>query len=235
MGRPKKSDRLFKPDKGKVKVKSKAYGDHERAARGTYNEAPLNDAMEQHGERLRRSNSPAKLIHDALAPFRRNFTGGLFWQFLVKHFAAQAKSERKYNIVDIWAPMDVNKEHPMYRLMTTISVNELVDKSSSLMQINVQYKLSERFLSRSLYKDGTQVTIIVMFPDFENHEIIVKYNEMPIRKLDDADVYSFILDIPESADSYLIFCKAEASENGEVSLSIATKAMQLMKGGSIHS
>jgi hypothetical protein len=230
MARPKKSDRLFKPEKGKIKVRSKAYGDHERAARGTYTEAKINTAMETHGERLRQSNNPAKLIHDNLKPFRENFKGGLFWQFLIKHFAAQAKKNEKYSIVDIWAPMDVNKEYPMYRLMDTMSVREHVDKSSLSMQVNVQYKLSERFMGRSHYKDGTQVTIIIMFPDFENNEIEVVSNIMPIRKLNDTDTYSFIINIPVSATSYLIFCKAEATEKGEVASSIATKALQLMKG-----
>ena len=32
--------------------------------------------MEFHGERLRQSTRPAKLIQDALKPFRENFTGG---------------------------------------------------------------------------------------------------------------------------------------------------------------
>jgi len=75
----------------KIIVKSKAYGEHERAPRGSKSKAVLNKAMKAHGKRLRESTAPAKLIMDALQPFRENFKGGMIWQRLVKHFAAQTK------------------------------------------------------------------------------------------------------------------------------------------------
>jgi hypothetical protein len=80
--------KMRKNPTGKVVVNSKAYGEHERAPRGSKSKAVLNPAMRAHGRRLRKSNIPAKLIVDALQPFRENFKGGMLWQKLVKHFAA---------------------------------------------------------------------------------------------------------------------------------------------------
>jgi hypothetical protein len=36
--------------------------------------------MKAHGRRLRKCNIPAKLIMDALQPFRENFKGGMIWE-----------------------------------------------------------------------------------------------------------------------------------------------------------
>jgi hypothetical protein len=57
--------------------------------------------MKAHGKRLRESTVPATLIMDALQPFRENFKGGMLWQRLVKHFAAQAKKGEAYCVTGI--------------------------------------------------------------------------------------------------------------------------------------
>src|ERR1700681_4333787 len=106
-----------KAPEAKITVHSKAYGRHERAARGSRSKAVLNDAMKEHGRRMISSNIPAKLIHDALQPYRTNFKGGLIWQRLVKHFAAQAKANEDYSVlgIDFW---DLNKAYPTSRVMS---------------------------------------------------------------------------------------------------------------------
>ena len=94
----------------KIVVNSKAYGRHERAPRGSKSKAVLNTAMKAHGRRLRKSNIPAKLIMDALQPFRENFKGGMIWQRLVKHFAAQAKKGDAYSVAGI-EDWDLNDQY----------------------------------------------------------------------------------------------------------------------------
>jgi hypothetical protein len=100
----------------KIIVKSKAYGVHERAPRGSKSRAVLNKAMKAHGKRLRESTTPAKLITDALQPFRENFNGGNIWQRMVKHFAAQAKKGEAYSVTGIenW---DLNLQYLTSRIM----------------------------------------------------------------------------------------------------------------------
>ena len=107
----------------KVVVKSKAYGEHERAPRGSKSKAVSKPGYEAHGRRLRQSNIPAKLITDALQPFRENFKGGMIWQRLVKHFAAQAKKGDAYSVtgVENW---DLNTQYLTSRIMT---VNVKID------------------------------------------------------------------------------------------------------------
>ena len=128
----------------KVIVNSKAYGMHERAPRGSKSRAVLNPAMKAHGRRLRKSNIPAKLIMDALLPFRENFKGGMLWQRLVKHFAMQAKEGDAYSVSGI-GDWDLNVQYLTSRIMT-VKVKIMPDHDFSNLEVEANYTFSKRFL-----------------------------------------------------------------------------------------
>jgi hypothetical protein len=191
-----------------VTVNSRTYGKHERAARGTWKKAELNDAMKGHSERLIGSNAPAKLILDALAPYRENFKGGQIWQKLVKHFARQAKLFKDYSVLDI-VDWDLNQRYPTSKLITP-RVKIDTDPSSLILDITVDCEFSKRFLARKKDITSFRITIIVMFPDFIKNEIITIPVVLPDKLLSDVTPYSFIIQIPPGATSYLACFKAEA-------------------------
>ncbi len=197
-----------------VTVNSRTYGKHERAARGSWKKAKLNDAMKGHSERLIGSNLPAKLILDALAPYRTNFKGGQIWQKLVKHFAKQAKLFKDYSVLGIehW---DLNQRYLTSKLISP-HVKIDADPSSSILNITVNSEFSKRFLLRKKDITSFRITIIVMFPDFINNEITTIPVVLPDKLLSDEIPYSFIVQIPPGATSYLPCFKAEACVNGEL-------------------
>lgn len=218
------------PPAGMIKVNSDTYGYHLRAARGSKSRAELNDAMKKHGRRLLASAVPAKLIRDALIPFRSNFTGGQIWQKLLKHFALQAKEGRDYSVsgIENW---DLNNEYPTSRLMyPTVRITRT--NSVSELLVEVSYFFSDRFLERKKGITGFQVTIIFLFPDFIRNEMITIPNQLPVKALEDNATYSFIQPIPEGAGSWLICFKAEACLNGVLTQGSGNvdKAMCLMEG-----
>jgi hypothetical protein len=215
----------------KVVVKSKAYGTHERAPRGSKSTAVLNLAMKAHGRRLRKSNIPAKLITDALQPFRENFKGGMIWQRLVKHFAAQAKKGDLYSVTGIegW---DLNGQYLTSRLMT-VNVKITPEDDFSNLEIEVNYSFSKRFLERKSDITAFRVTLIFLFPDFRNNKIKTIPFVLPDKLLSDSALYSFIVEPPRLANSYLCCFKAEACRNGELyqNSGNANKAMCLIASG----
>jgi hypothetical protein len=220
----------YPPPPGLINVNSKAYGNHLRAARGSKSRAELNDAMKKHGQRLLASAVPAKLIRDALIPFRTNFTGGQIWQKLLKHFALQTKEGRDYSVIGIenW---DLNNEYPTSRLMyPTVKITRT--ESASELLVEVSYFFSDRFLERKKSITGFQVTVIFLFPDFIRNEIITIPNQLPVKALEDNATYSFIQQIPEGSESFLVCFKAEACFNGELIKGSGNvdKAMCLMGG-----
>jgi hypothetical protein len=197
-----------------ITVKSKTYGTHERAARGSWKKAKLNDAMKGHSERMIGSNAPAKLILDALAPFRTNFKGGQLWQKLLKHFALQAKQFKDYSVLGI-AHWDLNLHEPTSRIMApTVKIE--ADKNSSILNVTVSYFFGDRFKQRKGNITHFRITIILMFPDFTNNEITTIPVVLPDKLLSDEIPYSFIVQIPPGATSYLPCFKAEACVNGEL-------------------
>jgi len=197
-----------------IVVKSKTYGRHDRAARGSKSRAVINPAMKAHGRRLRKSNIPAKLIMDALQPFRENFKGGMLWQRLVKHFAAQAKTGDAYSVTGIehW---DLNAQYPTSRIMTA-RVKITPDDHFTNLVVTVDYEFSKRFLQRKKDITAFRITMIFLFPDFENNEIITIPVVLPDKLLSDAAPYSFIIQSPPRAMSYLACFKAEACAKGEL-------------------
>jgi hypothetical protein len=192
----------------KILVKSKAYGRHYRAARGSKSRAVVNPAMKAHGRRLRKSNIPAKLILDALQPFRENFKGGMLWQRLVKHFAAQAKEGVAYSVAGIknW---DLNAQFLTSRLMTA-QVTITPDDRFSNLEVSVNYIFSNRFLQRKKGITAFRITLIFLFPDFKKNEIVTIPVVLPDKLLSDTAPYEFIIQVPRLANSYLACFKAEA-------------------------
>ncbi len=197
----------------KIIVKSKAYGEHERAPRGTKSKAVLNKAMKAHGKRLRESTAPAKLIMDALQPFRENFKGGMLWQRLVKHFAAQAKIGEAYSVTGI-ANWDFNTEYLTSRIMGVSDDIKSKDEFS-ILEVNLNYTLTKRFMERKSDITAFRITLIFLFPDFKNNRIKTIPFVLPDKLLSDNSLYSFIVEIPRRANSYICCFKAEACENGE--------------------
>ncbi len=212
-----------------ITVNSRTYGKHKRAARGSWKKVELNDAMQRHSERLIGSNAPAKLILDALAPYRANFRGGQIWQKLVKHFAKQAKQFKDYSVLGIehW---DLNLNYLTSRIMGP-QVKIVAEPSSSILNITVNYEFSKRFLQRKKDITGFRITIIVMFPDFVGNTIITVPVVLPDKRIEDNTPYSFIVQIPKGATSYLVCFKAEACANNSVIENSGNwdKAMSLVK------
>lgn len=215
----------------KIVVKSRAYGTHKRAPRGSKSRAVLNPAMKAHGRRLRKSNIPAKLIMDALQPFRGNFKGGMLWQRLVKHFAAQAKESKAYSVtgIEYW---DLNDRYPASRLMTT-HVKITPDDHFSNLEVSVNYTFSNRFLQRKKDITAFRITLIFLFADFQNNEIVTIPVVLPDKLLSDSAVYACIIQVPPLANSYLVCFKAEACANGVLhqNSSNIDKAMCLIGSG----
>ena len=89
-------------------VKSKAYGEHTRAARGTYTDITLAQGMKESSSDQTQANLMAKVIFDSVNEFAPGFKDGKFWSRLVSVFRQQKKlgQEYSYDFVGFEVRMD---------------------------------------------------------------------------------------------------------------------------------
>jgi hypothetical protein len=208
-------------------VESETYGEHVRRARGTVKKAEVNDVMKENGERMIASNAAARLINDALKPFRENFAGGLFWQNLVKHFTAQAKKGEPYSLKGLEGK-EIHKAYPLDRLIRG-PVNVEGDMEQKTIRVSMDYWAEKRFLTRNPSTKGFQLTMIAFFVDFTRMQIAVSQQMLPFKYLTDKEPSVFSLAIPEGFSSYMLCCKAEGAEDHKsVEKVLSKKGMKIL-------
>ncbi len=109
-----------------------------------------------------------------------------------------------------------------------LDVKTQLDIQALKIHISAKYLVKPRFLRDCPYIDGIRMTFIILFPDFEDYTIESAHTILPIRKPGDTEEISFSMDIPVTAMSYMLFCKIEGCDKGEVQ-SVVSKALALVK------
>ena len=71
MAKSKRKISLADVPPGMILVRSRAYGDHVRAKRGTHKKAKLNPALKKGSIFISEANAAAKLFRDAIEPYRK--------------------------------------------------------------------------------------------------------------------------------------------------------------------
>ena len=107
---------------------------------------------------------------------------------------------------------DFNNEYRTSRIMIPIVKIE-PDDLFSMLQVSVNYTFSQRFLERKSNITAFRITIIFLFPDFKKHTIKTIPFILPDKLLTDFTLYSFIVQVPRHAKSFLACFKAEALVN----------------------
>ena len=110
----KKSKRARRTSDGRVIVESRAYGEHTRAARGTYKKAELNDGMKASSAVLTEANTDAKLIKRELEQYIGNPRPTLLWQRLLSRIRAGFQNG-KFHDPKKFEGFDLYEEHPISR------------------------------------------------------------------------------------------------------------------------
>ncbi|HEU5147935.1 MAG TPA: hypothetical protein VFT90_14515 [Chryseosolibacter sp.] len=136
-------------------VKSSKYGDHIRAARGTRKKAKLNKACQEQSKKLVKSNTPAKIIKDAIDPYRDDFRYGQLWQDLVRMTNKAMGKGADFDFSRL-EPFEFDPKHRLDRLFTIDSTTN-VDQKSSRLHVTLSSDARPIF-HQSLDLDGYRVS-----------------------------------------------------------------------------
>jgi hypothetical protein len=210
-------------------VKSRAYGDHLRAKRGTYKKAVVNEALKQESKTLISANIPAKIIKDAIDPYRGNFVGGTFWQRLVSLFRRQLKESRSIDFGKI-GQFEVHEDHPFQRFLSIQPTIEIQRKA--FIHIDVKYDHHPKFKVKGT--DGYRLTVIGIFPDLKKKSAKTIAIESGVMKLTGAiPPLPVQFAIPPRAKSFIICIRIEGCEKDKVVSMRGTTGLQIIASGSV--
>jgi hypothetical protein len=218
--------------RGMTFVRSNVYGDHVRAARGTHKPAEVNEAFQQSSSRLVYANLAAKIIKDALDPYRENFKGGLLWQRLLSQCRKQLKSigEIDFSMLE---PVEVHDKYPLSRFLSvTPKVQYDPDKHALHVQLNYGQHPKPRHMK---YVDGYRIGVIGIFPDLEQKMAMTSVVYSPVIKMSSAyEKLDLILPVPTEATTYLLCVKVEAYTGGSMCNQALNKGMRIESAGKIQ-
>lgn len=188
-------------------VKSRVYGDHVRARRGTYKSAEVNEAFKKESALLLSANVPAKILKDAIEPYRRNLSGGMLWQRLVSMFREQLKTKGAFDFASIKA-FEISEEYPFDRFLQVASAIK-ADKKKNKLRINIDYPAHPTFMEAKKV-DGYQLTVIGIFPDLKKKTARTTAVESEVIGLTSVIApMEAQLDVPKNAKSYIVCIRIE--------------------------
>jgi hypothetical protein len=213
-------------------VRSSTYGDHVRAKRGTYKTATINDALKRESNILLNANIPAKLIKDAIDPYRSDvMKGGSLWPRLVSLFRKQFKETGTFDFSKL-DRFEIHADHPFARLLH-VEPKITVDQKKSILHVDINYVNHPNF-RKVKDVDGYQLTVIVIFPNLKKNNAETDASTSKIFPLSDKVVpFQTKLTIPEKARTFVVCVGIESCVRGKVNHFRATSGLTVISTGQI--
>lgn len=212
---------------GMILVKSRAYGDHLRAKRGTYKKARLNEALKKGTVFVREANAAAKLFRDAIEPFRKGIIDKLLWPNLLSMFRLQ---QTKTGMVD-FSQLEPFELHSLYTLhkVLPVQVARRYDDKTRTLQAVISY--SGPHFGNARIEDY-KLTAIVLFPDLKKKtaKTVVQESAILSRKAEQA-TFDVSVSVPLRAKCFLLCLRIDGYRTGKESRTIATKGMKVIAAG----
>lgn len=209
---------------GVTLVDSKRYGEHARAARGTYTPVTINNELVQSGERLQSSNRAAKLIFDAV---RDEHKDGGFWPDLLSVFRKQLKEDKRFSFKGL-LNLECSKTH---KLDTLLHRQFEIDAVSAANTLDVTVTLLQHpKWDRKLYLDGYQLGITAVYPDFDADTVCKATARTPVILFkEELTPLHFQLPMPATDAPWILFMHVAASRKGIVYDLPQHKGMAIVK------
>lgn len=229
-----KSDSIIKLQgtiAGLTFVRSRTYGDHVRAKRGTYKSARVNEALQQESKTLLRANVPAKIFKDAIDPYRGELTGGMLWQRLVSMFRKQLKENGACDFAKM-ERFEIHADYPFERFLYVQPAIKF-EKKKSMLRVDLKYDSHPRF-AKAKSVSGYRLTVIGIFPDLKKKNArTVAVTSKVIALTGAIAPLETRLDVPSRAKVFVVCVKIEGCINGVVNDSRSTMGLCVVGSGMI--
>lgn len=166
---------------GMILVRSRTYGDHVRAKRGTYKKARLNRALKKGSLLVREANAAAKLFKNAVDPYRKGLIDRSLWPNLLSMFRRQQTKTGRVDFSQL-NPFEFHKRYTLHKLLPVQVVTSYDDKSHILRAV-ISYDGLPHFDNSRI--DGYKLSAIVLFPDLKKKTANTVVEESAILSLEE--------------------------------------------------
>jgi hypothetical protein len=210
-------------------VKSRRYGNHVRAKRGTIKPAVLNDTLTACKDRLQQAGSPARLIFNAIKEEHKD--GGL-WSRLLSVFNKDIKDGKAVGVACL-RDLECSQERQLSSLVGSFSLT--IEQSNNTLQVAVKMDHHAHWKRKPKFIDGYQLSLVVLFPDFAGNRLHSETVCGAITKFDAPlpGLYSLQVPVVAWATEYVVFMKLTACAGVTLVKGPTTKGMRVVGMGEV--
>jgi hypothetical protein len=215
---------------GMTLVKSRTYGDHLRAKRGTHKKVVLNAVLQKGTEHVGEANAAAKLIKDALGPYRKGLIDNTFWPNLLSMFRLQQINTGTVDFSEL-KPLEFHPRYTLHKLLG-VQVGTSYDDSTRMLRAVVSYNSLPHFGKSRV--DGYKLSAIVLFPDLKKKtaEIVIQESAVMPREKNQSP-FDVAVSVPDGAECFVLCLRIDGCSEGKVYHTIATKGGRVVAAGKI--
>lgn len=214
----------------KTLVRSRAYGDHIRAKRGTYKKARLNPALKKATILIVEANAAAKLFKDAIDPYREGIVDKLLWQNLVSMLRKQQTVTGQTDMGQL-KPFELHSRYTLHRLYPVQHDTSFDRKTRKLRSVIWSTGLP-RFDKSGI--DSYKLTAIAVFLDLKKKTAKAVINESSVLPLKGKPApFDVMISVPPGAKSFILSLRIDGWSKGKAYHTIASRGMAVIVAGSL--
>lgn len=222
MSKIKSADKRKHNTDGLVLVKSRTYGEHYRAARGTKKTAILNVSLSAQAEKTSVINKAAKAVYDALIFYSEGFREGQLWQAMLSRMR-KANNISFENLLLSLKRLELNSRYPIKRF-GNIPLFTVDNKKKVL---NVQMKL---FMPPHLNNGNCyQYTLVVLM--LNSKGVCLQHSVATtewINKNEKLNTFDFSFEKPARAKYFLFCLELKGGVNGVATNTLASRGIVIV-------
>ena len=208
-----------------VKVKSLAYGEHTRAARGSKTPVGLNEAFALHNAKTVAVSSTAKRVHDLLKRCGTHFKEAMLWQTMLSRMR-KAASDDVITLLATLKGMDLNSRYPMSRFAYPTVISVAWDQKKCVVALRGGQPHVKNGDTQYCY----EVYLLIFGKDAEEDGVVSGTSEW-MKEGEDTDVMRFEFAVPSAVTYYVICVHLMTGHNGRETGTLASRAMKILDAG----
>lgn len=222
-----KAKQKLMPQK-EVTVKSRAYGVHTRAARGSKTPIAINDALKENVARTAAINGVAKRVHDLLKIAGAHFKEAMLWQKMLSRMR-KAPSVEMADLLAALKGMELNEKYPLRRFTGMVLLRVKHHKDS--LTVNLKPMVLQAGKSTGT-QYGYELWLLALGKKAKD-DAIAKQQSVWMDKETKTTEVEFMFEVPPKMKHYLLCLHFMCGNEDRATGTLASRGMGIVEMGGL--